>query len=197
MCDEQVDNRILILDHDATMRLFSLDVAIDAVEAAYRAHATETARLFPVVREHLEDGAACGSKSGYWPTAVAVSLKVAGSWSANRTRGLETHQATVVLCDAATGRLRALINGNAVTTQRTAAAGAVGLRALARPDLRSMAVLGTGTKALAQTLAARHVYPHLHVVRVWTRNTARARTFVDLYESASLTLSGVNGGGAM
>lgn len=173
MENDAANNKILVLNREETSRIFSLEVAITAVDDAYRAHATGSGRLFPVVRERIEGGV-CGIKSGYWPAASAIGLKVAGSWSGNHARGLATHQATVVLCDAATGRLRALIDGNVITTQRTAAAGAVALRALARPNARTVAILGAGVQAFAQAMAARHVFPDLQQICIWARHHGRA-----------------------
>jgi alanine dehydrogenase len=124
----------------------------------------------------LPRGAVCGIKSGYWPENSAIGLKLAGSWPANGQRGLQSHQATVLLSDAETGRVRALIDGNAVTTQRTAAAGAIGLRLLARPDSRVVAVLGAGVQAAAQIAAVRLVCPAVQTIRIWARDIVKAQS---------------------
>jgi ornithine cyclodeaminase len=172
--DNSHESDVLLLDYDTVLRLFPLDVAMEAMETAFRAHARGTARLFPVVREGLPGGAVSGIKSGYWPEYSALGLKIAGSWPANPQRGLESHQATVLLCDAQTGQVRALIDGNAVTTQRTAAAGALGLRLLARPEARVVAVLGAGVQAAAQIAAVRLVCSSVEAIRIWARDVGKA-----------------------
>ncbi|MEU7900543.1 hypothetical protein AB0B45_47905, partial [Nonomuraea sp. NPDC049152] len=76
--------------------------------------------------------------------------------------------------DATTGDLRALLmDGHHLTDVRTAAAGAVANRLLTRRDAATMAVLGTGTQARLQVLAARAVRPIEHVV-VWGRRADAA-----------------------
>jgi alanine dehydrogenase len=66
-------------------------------------------------------------KSGDAQTRDLLGFKAAGFWPRNRQRGRETHQATIVLIDPATGRPTCVIDGNAVTTMRTGAAGGLGL----------------------------------------------------------------------
>jgi ornithine cyclodeaminase/alanine dehydrogenase-like protein (mu-crystallin family) len=87
------------------------------------------------------------------PAQALLGFKAAGFWPANRRVGGEPHQATILLMDPATGRPLCVIDGNAVTTQRTGAAGALGLRQLARPDSRRLTVFGTGVQARVQQLA--------------------------------------------
>jgi alanine dehydrogenase len=77
-------------------------------------------------------------------------VKVSGFVPANREVGLESHQAVVVLLDEASGRPKAVVDGNEVTWLRTAMAGAAGTRALARADARSVLVVGNGLQAEAQ-----------------------------------------------
>ena len=76
---------------------------------------------------------------------AGLGLKAGGSWKANKARGEEVHQATVVLIDPATGRPRAFMDGNHITTIRTGAGGAVACDLFATPGAHVLAVL-----ALAQ-----------------------------------------------
>ncbi|CAM5743330.1 Ornithine cyclodeaminase family protein OS=Streptomyces alboniger OX=132473 GN=CP975_29445 PE=4 SV=1 [Streptomyces alboniger] len=94
----------------------------------------------------------------------------------NAANGLPTVHAVVTVLDPATGRLAAVMDGTTVTTLRTAAASAVALDALARSDAADLAVLGSGTQALAHTRAIARVR-ELKSVRLWSptpRHRARA-----------------------
>ncbi|NIF74528.1 ornithine cyclodeaminase family protein, partial [Burkholderia sp. Ap-962] len=135
---------LLLLDKNVVERLLTPDDVLAAVETAFDLHRRGAGRVFPVIREPLAGGGVFGIKAGDVPDEALLGFKAAGFWPANRGLGGEPHQATVMLVDPATGRPRCVIDGNAITTMRTGAAGALGLRALARPDSRRLCVFGTG-----------------------------------------------------
>lgn len=145
---------VLVLSGSTLRSLLSLDDVVPAVERAYVAAAQGEASVYPVVREALSnDAGVFGVKSGFWPASDALGLKVAGYWPGNRARGLDNHQALVVLIDPRTGVARAVLDGNFITFIRTAAAGAIGVRHLARSGARSAVIVGTGVQGEAQARA--------------------------------------------
>jgi ornithine cyclodeaminase/alanine dehydrogenase-like protein (mu-crystallin family) len=145
---------VRILSGGDLSKMLTLSDVIPAIESAYLAASQQQALLYPVVREPLEaSGGVFGIKSGYWPDRESLGLKVAGYWPQNRAKGLDNHQAMVVLVEPATGVPRAIIDGNFITAIRTSAAGAIGLRYLARPDSQTALIVGTGVQAEAQALA--------------------------------------------
>jgi alanine dehydrogenase len=144
---------VRVLSGGDLSKMLVLDDVIPAIESAYLAASQQQAQLYPVVREPLASGGVFGIKSGYWPDRDSLGLKVAGYWPQNRTKGLDNHQAMVVLVEPATGVPRAIIDGNFITAIRTSAAGAIGLRYLARPDAQRALIVGTGVQAEAQARA--------------------------------------------
>lgn len=84
-------------------------------------------------------------------------LKWVTSFPGNPTRGLPTVTGVVILSDARTGELRALLDASAVTALRTGAAAVLAAETLARPGTAKAAVIGCGVNglAVARTLAAR------------------------------------------
>lgn len=170
------DATLLLLDRDTTATLLLPDAVLDAVHEAFVLHASGDGELYPLVRERLPQGV-FGIKSGAVPSQDLLGFKAAGFWPGNRALGGEGHQATIMLFDPATGRPLAIIDGNAVTTERTAAAGGVGLRALARPDSRQLCVFGTGVQAAANVDYALRVLPLLDTVRYRTSDGRRDHAF--------------------
>jgi ornithine cyclodeaminase/alanine dehydrogenase-like protein (mu-crystallin family) len=75
----------------------------------------------------------------------------------NPARGLPRIQGAVVLCDAETGSLLAMMDSASITTLRTAAATAVAAKHLARPDSRVATICGCGVQGRAQLLAIARV----------------------------------------
>jgi alanine dehydrogenase len=145
-------------------KILTLNEVVPAIESAYLAASQQGAVLYPVIREPLEgSGGVFGIKSGHWPDQDSLGLKVAGYWPDNRAKGLDNHQATVVLVEPATGVPRAIIDGNFITAIRTAAAGAIGLRYLARPDARRALIIGAGGQAEAQARALEWWQPGIEI----------------------------------
>ncbi|MDQ0013496.1 ornithine cyclodeaminase [Variovorax boronicumulans] len=175
------DARLLLLDKHQVNALLSPDDVLHAVREAFVLHSDREGRVFPVVREPLATGGVFGIKSGDVQTQGLLGFKAAGFWPANRQRGGEPHQATILLIDPATGRPLCMIDGNAITTVRTGAAGGLGLQQLARPGSTRLCIFGTGVQARIQLDFALRLMPSLQEVRYVSatghRNTAFEENF--------------------
>src|ERR1700704_1913174 len=77
----------------------------------------------------------------------ALGMKAVSVFPGNAKRGIDTHQGAVLLFDADTGRLSALMDGGAITAIRTAAVSGVATDRLARMDAAELAILGAGVQA--------------------------------------------------
>src|SRR5687767_4572005 len=165
MTSHPTEATLLLLDKDAVEQLLTPAEVTQAVRAAFLLHGQREGRVFPVVREKLSTGGVFGIKSGDVPSQGLLGFKAAGFWPRNRELGSEPHQATILLFDPATGRPLCVIDGNAITTVRTGAAGALGLRALARPDASRITVFGTGVQAKSQLRFALRTLPGVSNVR--------------------------------
>lgn len=161
----RADATLLLLDKNAVEPLLRPDEVLQAVREAFVLHSQGKGRVFPVVREALATGGIFGIKAGDVQSDALLGFKAAGFWPSNRAIGGEPHQATIMLFDPATGRPLCVIDGNAVTTARTGAAGALGLQALARADSTDLCVFGTGVQARVQVTFALAAVPALRRVR--------------------------------
>jgi alanine dehydrogenase len=171
------DEKLLLLDKDAVESLLGFDDVLAAVREAFTLHSRREGRVFQVVRERLSTGGIFGIKSGDVQTEGLLGFKAAGFWPANRQLGGEPHQATIMLVDPATGRPSCLIDGNAVTTMRTGAAGGLGLQQLARPDSTKACVFGTGVQARIQLTFALRLMPCLKRIQYVTVNGEKDEAF--------------------
>jgi len=168
-----IDSRLLMLNAEAVAAVLQPDAVLAAVREAFALHSAKQGRVFPVIRERLSTGGVFGIKAGDVQAEGLLGFKAAGFWPSNRKLGSEPHQATVMLIDPATGRPVCIIDGNAITTARTGAAGALGLLQLARPDSKRLCVFGTGVQARAQTDFALRVLPRLQ--SLWYVSVDRQR----------------------
>jgi ornithine cyclodeaminase len=103
---------------------------------------------------------ACHSRDGVielMPIADAdhFAFKYVNGHPVNTRVGLPTVMAFGVLADVVTGAPRLISELTLITAIRTAAMSAVAARALARPDCRTMALIGNGAQSEFQALAMR------------------------------------------
>lgn len=103
-------------------------------------------------------------------------LKWVTSFPGNPDRGLPTVTGVVLVSDAETGELRALLDAASVTALRTGAAAVVAAETLGRPDAARAAVIGVGVngRAAARTLIARG-----RRLLLWDVDPERARRTAD------------------
>jgi alanine dehydrogenase len=169
--------RLLLLDKNTVESLLQPDEVLQAVRDAFVLHSQGEGRVFPLVREKLVTGGVFGIKSGDVEGQGLLGFKAAGFWPNNRHLGGEPHQATIMLIDPATGRPLCVIDGNAVTTMRTGAAGGLGLMQLARADSTRLCIFGTGVQARVQLDFALRRLPLLREIRYVSFDGKRDESF--------------------
>jgi ornithine cyclodeaminase/alanine dehydrogenase-like protein (mu-crystallin family) len=108
-------------------------------------------------------------------SAQALGVKVVTVFPRNSMRGVSSVAALYLLLDAASGHPLALIDGEALTLRRTAAASALASTYLSRADSRVLAVIGTGQLAPYMALAHCAVRP-IERVLVWGRTPERTES---------------------
>lgn len=146
---------MIILPERLMDGLISEAAAFKAMEDVFAAMARGEARNYPVIREAIGHADALyGFKSGFDKGNSVLGVKAGGYWPGNMVKGLTNHQSTVLLFDPDTGRLKAAVGGNLLTALRTAAASAVSIKHLARPDARILGMVGAGHQSAYQMRAA-------------------------------------------
>lgn len=171
------DAQLLLLDGHIVGSILEPEQVTAAVREAFVLHSRRAGRVFPVVRERLHTGGVFGIKSGDVASQDLLGFKAAGFWPGNRALGGEPHQATVALFDPSTGRPLCIMDGNAITTARTGAAGGLGLRLLARPESSRICVFGTGVQARVQLEYALTLLPRRCTVQYVTPGGTPAPAF--------------------
>ena len=155
---------------------------VDALRAAFAAGAEAPVRSsYPVTPE--------GDRlllMPAWRAGLDIGVKLVAVFPRNRQRGLASVSALYVLLDGETGHPRVLLDGEALTLRRTAAASALASTYLSRHDSARLLVVGTG--ALAPYMAAAHcaVRP-IREVLVWGRSHKRATELCQVLESNGIT----------
>jgi ornithine cyclodeaminase/alanine dehydrogenase-like protein (mu-crystallin family) len=163
----------LLLTAADVSSILDMAACIDAVENAFRAHGSAATPPPGVLALHSHDGA-FHVKAGLLEARFAA--KVNANYPHNRERhGLPTIQGALLLFDATNGALLALMGSGEITRLRTAAASAVAARYLARPDARTLAIVGCGVQGEAH-LHALSLVRQLERVYLFDADQARAES---------------------
>jgi ornithine cyclodeaminase len=167
---------VLVLSRSEVERLLDLDRLRDAIAKAMAdlsaGRASMPARIAAVVPER---DALLAAMPAYLPSSGALTTKLVSLFPKNTDR--PTHQAVIVVFDAEHGTPLALIDGEAITAARTAAASALATDLLARRDAQVLAVIGTGVQARAHLRAVPRVR-EFREVRIAGRDGDKAMTLL-------------------
>ena len=104
----------------------------------------------------------------------SMGAKVITVFPGNHGTPLDSHQGAVLLLDATTGTVQALLDATSITAIRTAAVSALATKHLARTTADDLAILGSGVQARSH-LEAIAIVRSLRRIRIWSRDTARAK----------------------
>ncbi|WP_206244055.1 ornithine cyclodeaminase family protein [Novosphingobium terrae] len=109
---------------------------------------------------------------------LGYAVKAETSFPANAARGLPSIQGAVMLYDGETGAVRAIIEGKLITGYKTAADSVLAASLLARPDSRSLLILGAGTVAATLAKAYRAAFPGIERIAIWARRPQQAHDLI-------------------
>lgn len=158
--------------------LLPMQDAIETVQGAMIAVTAGKANM--PLRNVMEiDGT---NRLGIMPGALrdpdVYGVKLISLFPGNPAKGLSSHIGTMVIFDNDTGAVAAMLDADALTAIRTAAASAAATRALARPNATKLAIIGTGEQAETH-IEAMLCVRDISQVRIAGRTQTRAQEFVD------------------
>ena len=113
-----------------------------------------------------------------WQESGYLGVKVVNVFPGNAVRGLPGLNSTYLLYDAASGEQLALLDGNEITSRRTAAVAALAASYLARPDASSLVIAGAGRVGSLLAPAFSDVRP-IGVIAVWDLVHANAERLAE------------------
>ena len=145
---------------DATLDTMGITpgMVADAIETALiakaegRLHTSPKSAILPGGGRYMMSTLAVGD-DGY------IVVKQVSVCPENPARGLPTINGAIMVLDANTGKLRAIVGANWITAIRTAALSAVAARRLADPASETIAFVGTGVQAHSHLAAFAGMFP--------------------------------------
>lgn len=158
----------LFLSESDVKQVLTMEMALEGVESAHRDLALGQALDTPRQRSRLPQ-TVLHILQGALPTQGVLGYK---AYTSNRSG----NRFLVHLFDAASGRLRAVIEADYLGMMRTGAASGVAARWLARPDAAVAGVFGSGWQAEGHVRAICAALP-LELVKVCGRDAGKLRDF--------------------
>lgn len=113
-----------------------------------------------------------------WIDGMGLAVKACTVFPDNPAQGRPLVHGAVNLFDDSTGLLEAILDFHLVTKWKTAGDSLLAARRLARPDSRSILILGAGTVARSLVEAYSAAFPEASFL-VWNRSAERAERLAD------------------
>jgi ornithine cyclodeaminase/alanine dehydrogenase-like protein (mu-crystallin family) len=164
-----------VIDREEVAERLSYEVCIPIVREAMIAFSAGRTRQH--LRSILPLGKGVfGIMPGALGEAAPFGAKLISVYPGNPANGRQAHQGLVILFEPENGEPVCVVHAGEITAIRTAAASAVATDALARPDARRLAILGTGEQAATHARAMTKVRD-IDAITVWGRSPERAEAF--------------------
>ncbi len=161
----------LVLREKDVRELLTMETALESVEQAFLRLAEGTAISQNRQRLHLPGKAYLHYMAAGDGRGGRVGLKI-------YTSAKEGLRFVVMLFDAESGALEALVEADYLGQMRTGAASGVATRLMARKDARTVGILGTGLQAATQ-LEAMCGVRRIERIKAWGRNEERRTRFAE------------------
>ncbi len=158
--------------------------AIEIVEEGFTALAAGKVTLPPIMRIDIpENNGEIDVKTAYIKGLDSFALKISSGFFNNPSLGLPSLSGMMILFNTKTGLTQSLLLDNGYLTDvRTAAAGAIASKYLAKEKVDRVGVIGTGTQARYQ-IEALSLVRDFQTITVYGRNEEAAKKYASDMEA--------------
>jgi len=185
---------VTILTEVDLRRSIALDrEAVEVVQEAFTALAGGKVIMPPILRLDVpENNGEVDVKTAYIPGLAGFAIKMSPGFFDNPKLGLPSVNGLMVVLNATTGIVEAVLLDNGYLTDvRTAAAGAVAACHLAKADCPTVGVIGAGVQARLQVEALKLVRDFRRVL-AWARDPEKAEAYAaDMKQRLGIEVSPV------
>lgn len=170
--------KMAVLSREMITGVLDMASVIEAVEGVYRDKAAGRTAVWPSVEYRFDNGGVMDIRSGYVGGEGAHGAKLLNNFPGNASLGLPAFSGLLMLFDSETGLPQAVADASYITSMRTGAAAALGVRTLARPDATRLLLVGSGHQAIFMLAAVLTACPGITAVDVYDPlDFAKARVF--------------------
>lgn len=167
-------DHVKLISKEQIQKVLTMDEAIAFVEETYRAHG-EGKVLMPA-KITLDTGESndwppYGGSYNTMPAYIGGDLDISGvkwvwGFNDNRSKGIPYIGGIILLNEARTGEVLAIMDGSYITDIRTGASAGVASRYLARKDSKVLTIIGAGVQGKMNARAMVAEMPSIEEIRV-------------------------------
>ena len=169
---------MLYIDETDIRKIFTMRDAIESDREAFILQSQGFADAPVRTNFNVEGRGITSLMPGYVSKFPRVGIKIVSTYPQNAAKGLPAVPATVLLCDADTGELCAVLDGTELTRMRTGAVSGLATELLSNENAETGALFGTGGQAFTQ-LEAMLTVRSLKEVRVFDKERSRLDAFME------------------
>lgn len=115
-----------------------------------------------------------------WIDGLGFGVKSFSVIAENTSRGLPSVQGAMLVFEDEGGRIEAIIESDLVTEWKTAGDSVLGAQLLARPDAKSLLIVGAGVVAASLVRAYSAMFPGIERIAIWNRTAEKATQLASL-----------------
>ncbi len=159
---------VKVLGTEELKERLNIKDVIEGVKAVYEAKTKGEIIVWPLVYHEFDDGKGSNMdiRSGGIKGDINIhGMKMFNEFPGNHGTDIPSHIAWIMVFDSTNGLPIGVVDGAYVTGMRTGSAGAVGAKALARPESETLMILGAGQQAMFQIAATLTLFPGIK--KVW------------------------------
>ena len=158
-------DRLLYLSRaDVELARVTMTDIIDTLEAAFREHGEGRTEMPPKPGVHSRPDAFIHAMPAYIPALHAIGMKWVSGYPENHRKNLPYISGLLILNDDETGLPLAVMDCTWITAKRTGAATALSAKHLARPDSKTVGILGCGVQGRTNVEALNALFPLARVI---------------------------------
>lgn len=159
--------KIIVLSKEEVKKVMELERVIEGVRRVYCQKSDGDTVVWPSVEHHFkEKGAVMDIRSGYVKGEKLHGAKMLNNFPLNLDLGIPSFSGLLLIFDSNTGLPLGVMDASYITTMRTGAAAALGIKALARKDSENLLLVGAGHQAFYMLAASLFEMPQIKRVRV-------------------------------
>ena len=170
----------IILNKEEIQKCISIsNESLKAIEEAFSFLSKGDAIMPPIMRlDIIDKHGEVDVKTAYIKGLDSFAIKISPGFFNNPNIGLPTTSGMMVLLNSNTGMLEAvLLDKGYLTNVRTALAGAIASKYLAKKTISNVGIIGAGAQARFQ-LEALLLVKNPKEIRLWARNEDRANNYI-------------------
>ena len=153
---------IRFLNRSQLSELLSMSLIIDGVKDGYRQKSQGRTMDWPQVAHHFNSDDFISIRSGGVTGGINThGVKVISNFPTNAASDEVPYTGVLMVFDSKTGHPRGIMDASLITSLQMGASAALGTKALARPNSRTLSVIGTGDFALYAIAGTLQVMPDL------------------------------------